>query len=82
MMPKAREAVFEFHFERRTMSRDERRAAIRKGYEDYQAHGWLKDPCYPENDPRRWLWQDGAETAERVHQGRAHGIEETARWMA
>lgn len=47
----------------------DRRAAIRKGWEDYQMHQWQKDPPYPMDDPRRWLWQNGAEAAERYRRG-------------
>lgn len=57
---------FEYHYLRHKMDGGERRQAIRKGYEDYQHHRWAKDPPYPNGDPRRWLWQDGAEMAERA----------------
>ena len=65
---------------RLTMPRAERRAAIEKGYRDFQMQGLKADTPYPETDPRRWLWQDGWETADLVRQGRANGIEDAPTW--
>jgi hypothetical protein len=70
----------EHHRERKGASRAERRAVIRKGYEDFQHHGVHCDPPYPAGDIRRWWWQNGWETADRVRQGRAAGIEDAPEW--
>ena len=67
--------------EGRELAAETRRAAIRRGYEDFQFHGWRKDPPYPTNDPRRWYWQNGAEAADEYHRGRADGrIEQVSGW--
>jgi hypothetical protein len=73
---------FECHYVRRTLDRTERRRAIRQGYHDYQCFGWSKDPPFAMGDPLRWLWQNGAETAESIHQQRANlsALEETPGW--
>jgi|GEM_PF-4262419 len=62
------------------MDLGERRRAIRQGYGDFQCFGWQKDPPYPEGDPRRWHWQDGAETAEKFYRTGSGDVEETPGW--
>lgn len=47
----------------------DRRAAIRRGWDDYGMYQWQRDPGYPMDDPRRWLWQNGVEAAEQYHRG-------------
>lgn len=61
-------------------SKAERRAAIEKGYRDFQMRGLKADAPYPETDHRRWFWQDGWETADKVREGRANGIEDAPTW--
>lgn len=72
---------FEFHDARKTMAESDRRNAIRQGYGDFQFFGWHKDPPYPEGDPRRWCWQDGAEMADQVHRTGRGRLQETPGWI-
>lgn len=67
--------------EGRELSAQERRAAIRKGFGDFQVYGWAKDPPYPNGDPRLWYWHNGADAAFDYHRGRGHGrLEKVAGW--
>lgn len=59
----------------------DRRAAIRRGWDDYAFHAWAKDPPYPNDDPRHWLWMNGAEQAERSRLDGSR-IEQTEGWHA
>lgn len=81
-MAKPLRPEFEYHYVRKTMDRTDRRRAIRQGYHDYQCFGWAKDPPFGMTDPRRWLWQNGAEAAEAIHQQRApmSAIESAPGW--
>lgn len=81
-MPKPIRPEFEYHYVRKTMDRTDRRRAIRQGYHDFQCFGWAKDPPFGMTDPRRWLWQNGAEAAEAIHQQRApmNAIESAPGW--
>lgn len=59
-----------------------RRQAIRQGYYDFQCFGWGKEPPFAMTDPRRWLWQNGAEAAEAIRTQRANlaAIESAPGW--
>lgn len=79
-MAKRQAAEVEYHYARQTMDQGERQRAIRQGYYDFQAFGWQKDPPYPEGDPRRWHWQDGAEIAEKHYRTGQGDMQEAAGW--
>lgn len=81
-MAKPNRPEFEYHYVRKTMDRTDRRRAIRQGFEDFQHFGWHKDPPFGMSDPRRWLWQNGAEAAEAVRTQRANltAIEAAPGW--
>lgn len=79
-MPKPVRPEFEYHYVRRTMDRTERRRAIRQGWADYQCFAWQKDPPFAQTDPRRWLWQNGAEAAEQMHTRGTGTIEDAPGW--
>lgn len=81
-MPKPNRPEFEYHYVRQSMDRTDRRRVIRQGFADFQHFGWQKDPPFGMTDPRRWLWQNGAEAAEAVHTQRANlnGIEAAPGW--
>lgn len=71
----------EYHYRRQSLSGMQRRQAIRQGFQDYQHFGWAKDPPFPEGDARRWMWQDGAEMAEKIHTTGSGALEETRGWQ-
>lgn len=64
----------------RPLHEDERRQAIRYGWEAYQMRGWKADPPYGMDDPRRWLWQNGVEGAERARNDPAYDIKQVEGW--
>lgn len=62
------------------MAPNERNNAIRQGYGDFQFFAWQKDPPYPNGDPRRWFWQNGAEMAEQIRTTGRGALEQTPGW--
>lgn len=79
-MAKPQRAEYAYHYIRVSLSSMEKRQAIRQGYYDFQCFGWQKDPPFPEGDPRRWHWQDGAEAAESFHRTGQGGMENVPGW--
>lgn len=80
-MAKAVRPEFEYHYIHKTLDRTERRRVIRQGYHDFQFFGWQKDPPYGISDPKRWLWQNGAEEAEKIRHTGKGDIEDTPGWL-
>ena len=64
----------------RVLDEGEQRQAIRYGWEAFQFQGWQADPPFPVDDPRRWLWQNGMEGAERYRRDPAFTIQEVQGW--
>lgn len=58
----------------------ERRLAIRRGWETYQAVGWKGKSAYDVQDDRWWFWMNGVEAAEKARRGYTIRMEDVDGW--
>lgn len=64
----------------RFVPRSVRRQCIRRGWDQYQLSGWKHNGPHAVQDPRRWLWQNGMEGAQRYQKDTGFRIEKVEGW--